>query len=144
MPVVEIDGKKLAQSAAIMSYIARKTLYRFGTVAKILRLIRMPDGSITIVIQGRSRFEVREFIQTEPYFKARVEKLHEELPHKREAQALLHSLKREAQEIVELSPNLPSEAQILLENINSLSFLIYFIATNLQLEVKDKSVLENL
>ena len=118
-----------------------KDLYRFGAMAKILRLLQMPDGTITIVIQGRSRFEVREFLQTEPYFEARVEKLMEDFPSKRDAHTLLHSLKREAQEIIELSPNIPSEAQIILKNVKSLSFLIYFIATNLNLEVSDKQVL---
>ncbi|MEM7039170.1 MAG: LON peptidase substrate-binding domain-containing protein, partial [Bacteroidota bacterium] len=118
-----------------------RDLFRFGTVARILKLIRMPDGSITIVIQGRARFEVEEFLAEEPYFRARVQKLPEEYPPKREAQAIIHSLKREAQEIVELSPNIPSEAQVVLQNINSLSFLIYFIASNLNLEVKDKQLL---
>jgi len=118
-----------------------KDLYRFGAMARILRLIRMPDGTITIVIQGRSRFEVREFLQTEPYFEARVEKLHEEFPTKRDNHTLLHSLKREAQEIIELSPNIPTEAQAVLKNVSSLSFLIYFIASNLNLEVQDKQVL---
>ncbi len=118
-----------------------KDLYRFGVMAKILRLLRMPDGTITIVIQGRSRFEVREFEQTEPYFVAQVAKLHEEFPSKRDIHTLLHSLKREAQEIIELSPNIPTEAQVILKNVKSLSFLIYFIATNLNLEVNDKQVL---
>lgn len=128
----------IAQRNSMIEDPKARDLFRFGTLARILRLIRMPDGSITMVIQGRSRFEVREFTQTEPYFKARVEKLHEDLPKQREGQVLMHSLKREAQEIVELSPNLPTEAQLLIENIKSLSFLIYFISSNLQVDIKEK------
>ena len=85
-------------------------LHRFGTMARILKLIRMPDGSITIVIQGRARFEVIEFVQDDPYFKARVQKLQEEYPTKKEAQALMRNLKRQAQQIIEISPNIPTEA----------------------------------
>ncbi len=118
-----------------------KDLYRFGVMAKILRLLRMPDGTITVLIQGRSRFEVQEFEQTEPYFVARLAKLLEEFPSKRDTHTLLHSLKREAQEIIDLSPSIPPEAQAILKNVKSLSFLIYFIATNLNLEVNDKQVL---
>jgi ATP-dependent Lon protease len=115
-----------------------KDLFRYGTAAQILKLIRMPDGSITIVIQGRSRFEVNEFLSEEPYFKATVTKLVEDLPGKRDAGALLASLKREASEIIEVSPNIPTEAQVVLNNITSLSFLVHFIASNLHLEVKEK------
>jgi ATP-dependent Lon protease len=118
-------------------------LFRFGTVARILKLIRMPDGSVTIVIQGRARFEVVEFLEQDPYFKAKVQKLPELFPARRESQALMRSLKEEAQSVIDLSPNIPSEANIVLNNINSLSFLVYFIASNLNVEVKDKqSILE--
>jgi ATP-dependent Lon protease len=118
-------------------------LFRYGTVARILKLIRMPDGSITIVIQGRGRFEVEEFLTAEPYFRAKVQKLPEIFPSKKESQALMRNLKREAQEIINLSPNLPSEANVVLNSINSLSFLVYFIASNLSIELADKqAVLE--
>ncbi|MBK9451264.1 MAG: endopeptidase La [Bacteroidetes bacterium] len=113
-------------------------MHRFGTMARILKLIRMPDGSITIVIQGRARFEVVEFVQEDPYFKARVNKLQEEYPTKKEAQALMRSLKRQAQQIIEISPNIPTEAQVVLQNISGLTFLVYFIVSNLNLEVTEK------
>jgi ATP-dependent Lon protease len=116
-------------------------LFRFGTLARIIKLIRMPDGSITIVIQGRARFEVGEFVQSEPFFKARVQKLQEEYPSKKEAQALIRNMKREAQKIIELSPNIPTEAQMVLQNISTLTFLVYFIASNLSLEILDKQAL---
>ncbi|MEM0997365.1 MAG: endopeptidase La [Bacteroidota bacterium] len=131
----------VAQRSLHIEDPAYKDLYRYGTMAQILKLIRMPDGSITIVIQGRSRFEVREWLDDEPYFKATVTKLDEKLPDGREADALMQTLKRQAGEIVELSPNIPTEAQVVLNNIKSVSFLIYFIASNLNLEVKDKQVI---
>lgn len=118
-----------------------KDLFRFGTVARILRLIRMPDGSITIVIQGRSRFEVQEFTQSEPFFKARVEKLEEEQPLGTEGEILLHSLKQQSLEIIDISPSIPTEAQVIIENIESLTFLIYFIATNLNLDIDEKQAI---
>lgn len=118
-----------------------RDLYRFGTVARILKLIRMPDGSITIVIQGRGRFEVIDFLEEEPFFKAKVQKLPELFPSRKEAQALMRNLKEEAQQVIDLSPNIPSEAQVMLSNFSSLSFLIYFIASNLNLEVKDKQAI---
>ncbi len=118
-----------------------KDLFRFGTMARILRMVRMPDGAITIVIQGRSRFEVKEFLSSEPYFTARVEKLEEQYPEEDEAEVIMHSLKREALEIIEISPAIPSEAQVLIENIESLTFLIYFIATNLNLNIDEKQVI---
>jgi ATP-dependent Lon protease len=113
-------------------------LYHQGTIARILKLIKMPDGSVTIVIQGRSKFEVNEFTATEPYFKAKITRLDEEYPPEDESKALIHSLKEEAGRIVDLSPNLPSEAHIALDNIDSLSFLIHFIASNLSIDVPGK------
>lgn len=113
-------------------------LYRMGTIARILKMIRMPDGSITIVIQGRSRIRIDEFFQSTPYFKAYISKMPEDEPSKKEGQALMRSLKAEANRIIEISPNIPSEAKIALQNINSLSFLVHFISSNLNLEVPDK------
>ena len=113
-------------------------LYRVGTIARILKMIRMPDGSITIVIQGRSRISIDEFIQADPYFRAHISKKPEQEPGKKEAQALMRSLKMEANRIIEISPNIPTEAKIALQNINSLSFLVHFISSNLNLEVPDK------
>lgn len=116
-------------------------LFRFGTLARILKLIRMPDGAITIVIQGRARFEVGEFTQVEPFFKARVHKLQEEHPTKKESQALIRNMKREAQQIIEISPNIPSEAAVVVQNITSLTFLVYFIVSNLNLDIADKQAI---
>ena len=116
-------------------------LYTTGTLARILKMIRMPDGSITIVLQGRSKFEVLEYTKTEPYFRAKVGKLVEHYPREDEARAMMYNLKEEAFQIIDLSPSIPTEAKIALENIDSLSFLTNFIASNLSLEVQEKQEL---
>ena len=118
-------------------------LYDIGTVATILKLIKMPDGSKSIVIQGKRRFRISEFEQTTPYFRAHVEPLTESVPKDKQIrlQALIRSVKELAIQIVAMSPNLPSEAAYAIENIDSPTFLIHFIASNLQVEVDDKQEL---
>jgi ATP-dependent Lon protease len=103
----------------------------------------MPDGSKSIVIQGKRRFEIDEFVQEDPYFRARVRPLNEHLEQTEEIelQALIRSIKELAIQIVAMSPNLPSEAAYAIENIDSPAFLIHFIASNLQVEVEDKQEL---
>ena len=113
-------------------------LYECGTLARILKLIKMPDGSITIVIQGRNRFRIHEYLNEDPYFIASIYKLQEIYPPQEEAKAIMYGLKEEASKIIDLAPNIPSEAKIALENIESLSFLANFIAANLNLEVEEK------
>ncbi|NNF03841.1 MAG: endopeptidase La [Rhodothermales bacterium] len=117
-------------------------LYEYGTVAGILKLIKMPDGSKSIVIQGKRRFRVTEYTQTEPYFRARVEPIVEDDQNDDvEIQARIRSIKELAIQIVNLSPNLPSEAAYAIQNIESPTFLIHFIASNLQISVEDKQAL---
>jgi len=114
-------------------------LFEYGTVASILKLIKMPDGTKSIVIQGKRRFRVSEYVQIEPYFTARVEPVVEDLSGEDiEIQARIRSIKELAIQIVNLSPNLPSEAAYAIQNIDSPTFLIHFIASNLQIEVEDK------
>ncbi|MGI9174779.1 MAG: endopeptidase La [Rhodothermales bacterium] len=117
-------------------------LYHHGTVATILKLIKMPDGSKSIVIQGKRRFHIDEFTQTEPYFRANVSPLIEDDDDSGvELQARIRSIKELAVQIVNLSPNLPSEAAYAIQNIESPTFLIHFIASNLQISVEDKQEL---
>jgi ATP-dependent Lon protease len=117
-------------------------LYQYGTMATILKLIKMPDGSKSIVIQGKRRFRVLEYVQTEPYFRARVEGIREEgTASNIELEARIRSIKELAVQIVSLSPSLPSEAAYAIQNIESPTFLIHFIASNLQIEVPDKQEL---
>lgn len=117
-------------------------LYEFGTVATILKLIKMPDGSKSIVIQGKRRFQVQEYLQVDPYFRARVLPIDEQVDiDSIELQARIRSIKELAIQIVHMSPNLPSEAAFAIQNIESPTFLIHFIASNLQVEVADKQKL---
>ncbi|MEM7659096.1 MAG: LON peptidase substrate-binding domain-containing protein, partial [Bacteroidota bacterium] len=113
-------------------------LHTIGTIAHILKMIKMPDGSVTIVIQGRARFGIDRFTSEEPFFKADIFRLSEEYPSPDQARALIYSLREEAYRIIDLSPSLPSEAKIALDNIEGLSFLTHFIASNLNLEVAEK------
>lgn len=114
-------------------------LYGFGTVASILKLIKMPDGTKSIVIQGKRRFKIREFVQEDPYFTARVDPIVEETQEENiQLEARIRSIKELAIQIVNMSPNLPSEAAYAIQNIDSPTFLIHFIASNLQIEVAEK------
>ncbi|MCB9045388.1 MAG: endopeptidase La [Chitinophagales bacterium] len=121
-------------------------VYHTGTVAKIVKQIKMPDGNTTIFIMGRMRFEVAEFTQTEPYFKANVNYIEDTFPKEDPAfDALIASLKDMSEQIAQLSPNLPNETSIVLRNIEHQSFLIHFISSNIsaKLEEKQKLLEEN-
>ena len=110
-----------------------------GTVAKIAKLIKMPDGGTTIIIQGRKRCKIEEVTTDDPYFKAKIKVLTEEvLKDDADFNAMVGSIKDLAGQIVNLSPNLPSEAAIILKNIENPSFLIHFVSSNLNCDIKDK------
>ncbi|WP_022834569.1 endopeptidase La [Salisaeta longa] len=129
----------VAQRTAEIETPTSEDLYRTGTVAEILKLIKMPDGSKSIVIQGKRRFQIEAFTQTEPYFRAQVAPMPEDpAPEHVEMQALIRSIKELAIQIVHKAPNLPSEAAEAIENIESPAFLIHFIASNLQVDVETK------
>jgi ATP-dependent Lon protease len=116
-----------------------KDLYEVGTVAQILKLIKMPDGSKSIVIQGKTTFKVEEFLQKDPYFKATVAPYRQEMDIEGvELDASIRSVKETAQKIVNLSPNIPSEASVAINNINSPNFLLNFISSNLNVSTSDK------
>ncbi|GAB2812655.1 endopeptidase La [Ferruginibacter profundus] len=113
-----------------------------GTVAKIVKLIKMPDGGTTIIIQGRKRFKIEEITTDDPYFKAIIKVLPEEnLKGDADFEAMVGSIKDLAGQIVGLSPNLPSEAAIILKNIENPSFLIHFVSSNLNSDIKEKQKL---
>lgn len=114
-------------------------LFRKGTVAQILKLIKMPDGSKSIVIQGKSIFEIDEFTQEKPYFRAKVNPIRHKMDLQGvELDASIRSVKETATKIVNLSPNIPSEASIAINNISSPTFLLNFISSNLQVSLSDK------
>ncbi|HYC85408.1 MAG TPA: endopeptidase La [Chryseosolibacter sp.] len=130
----------LAQKNAVAEEPGTEDLYRTGTVAKIVKMLVMPDGNTTIIIQGKNRFTVREFVQEDPYLTAHIELLSEPSLNinSKEARALVQSLKDAALKILKLNPEIPQEAQIALDNIASMSFLTHFLASNLNVEVADK------
>lgn len=115
-------------------------LYPVGTLARILKLLVLPDGNITIIIQGQSRFRVQELNQTTPWLAARVQYLGESFPERpnREVKALVGSLKDAAYRIIKLNPELPQEAQVALDNIDSPAFLLHFLSSNINAEVAQK------
>lgn len=115
-------------------------LNKIGTVATIIKILQMPDGNTTVIIQGKQRFKLIEEVQVDPYFKARVERFSEEKPKtsSKEFKALISSIKELALQIIQLSPNLPSEAGIAIKNIESPTFLVNFISSNLSLELEAK------
>lgn len=115
-------------------------LHAIGTVARILKMLRMPDGNTTVIIQGRQRMRLVELTATEPYLKAKISHSKDIKSRKndKEFEALIGSMKDLAQQIIQMSPNIPSEAAIALKNIDTPAFLINFIASNLNIEVAEK------
>jgi ATP-dependent Lon protease len=130
----------LAQKDPNIETPEEKDLNSIGTVAHVLKMLRMPDGNITAIIQGRKRFEIEEFVQTEPYFKANVNRLNEKRPEKNDKEfgALVDSVKDLALQIIEESPNIPSEATMAIKNIESPSFVINFVASNMNISLTEK------
>lgn len=114
-------------------------LYRIGVLSKILKLIKMPDGSITVIIQGKQKVLVKNYTQEEPFFKADVATiLEKDVVKSTEFDALLASIRDLAQKTISLSPNIPAEAAIMLKNIEQNSFLLNFIASNLNIKLNEK------
>lgn len=115
-------------------------LYRVGTMAHILKMLVLPDGNTTIILQGKKRFNVLNFTEDEPFIKARIETISENFPSKddRETTALISSLKEAATKILKLNPEIPQEAQIALDNIESASFLTHFLSSNINADTIEK------
>ncbi len=129
----------LSQSDGNIEEPQFKDLTQVGTVAKILKMLRMPDGSTTVILQGKLRFSVKELITEEPFFKAAVNVLTEsEVPTDKEFEATISSIKDMAGSVIKLSPNIPTEANLMLRNIESPNFLINFISSNLSIDLKEK------
>ena len=117
-------------------------LYKIGTVAKILKMLVLPDGNTTIIIQGQQRFELGEPVKEEPFLKAtfRILKESDEMSED-EINAITSSLKEAAYKVLKLNPEIPKEAQVALENIQSYTFLTHFLSSNINAEVSDKQKL---
>ena len=142
--------KKAYESNRIIGVVAQKNsqiedpgsedLFRIGSVAKIIKMLVLPDGSTTIIIQGKKKFEIDEYTQDEPFISARAHLITEKsLSMKgKENKALIQSLKDSASRILNLNPAIPQEAQIALDNIQNPNFLINFLASNLSVDVAEK------
>ena len=129
----------IAQKDTNIEDPSTKDLEDIGTVARIVKLIKMPDGGTTIIIQGKSRFQVETILTDEPYFRAKIKKLEEEeAPKDEDFKAYVANIKDLAADIVQLSPNIPTEASIILRNIENPAFLIHFVSSNLNTDIKDK------
>ena len=142
--------KKAYQGNRIIGVVAQKNalaeeptiedLYKTGTVARIIKMLVLPDGNTTIIIQGKNRFVIREYTQEEPYLTARIDLRPEPAlnANGKETLALAQSLKDAATKILKLNPEIPIEAQVALDNISSMAFLVHFLSSNLNVEVADK------
>jgi ATP-dependent Lon protease len=118
----------------------KNDIHTTGTVARILRVLKMPDGNITVILQGKKRFEIDEVTTEKPYIKATVKEVEEKRPgkHDTEFAAIVESIKELAIEIIKESPNIPTEATFAIKNIESQSFLINFVSSNMNLSVIEK------
>ena len=116
---------------------------KIGVVARILRVLKMPDGNTTVIIQGKKRFEINEVISEKPFLKAKIVEVPEARPAKDndEFSAIIESIKDLALQIIKNSPNIPSEASFAIQNIESPSFLINFVSSNMNLSVEEKQKL---
>lgn len=142
--------KKAYQGNRIIGVVAQKNplseepgiddLYKTGTVARIIKMLVLPDGNTTIIIQGKTRFSINEFVQEEPYLTAKVELLVDSVLDlkSKETTALSQSLRDAAAKILRLNPEIPQEAHVALDNIQSMQFLVHFLSSNLNVDVADK------
>ncbi|RYF83779.1 MAG: endopeptidase La, partial [Chitinophagaceae bacterium] len=132
----------VAQKDSNVEDPAAKDLEKIGTVAKIIKQIKMPDGGTTIIIQGKARFSIQSVVAEEPFFLAKIEGIEEEeAPNDADFEAYVANIKDIATEIIQLSPNIPSEASVILRNIENASFLIHFVSSNLTIDIKEKQQL---
>ena len=118
-------------------------VYKTGVVARILRVLKMPDGNTTVIIQGKKRFKIDEVIAEKPYMTASVKEVSEVRPDVKNAEfsAIIESIKELALQIIKGSPNIPTEASFAIKNIESPSFLINFVSSNMNLSVEEKQKL---
>ncbi len=132
----------LAQKQTNIDNPSMEDLEKTGTVAKIVKLIKMPDGGTTVIIQGKKRFSLDHFTSEDPFFRAKVTLVEDTLPVADENMAAyMANIKEIANQIIELSPQIPSEAQVILKNIENPSFLINFVSSNLNTELQEKQQL---
>lgn len=118
----------------------KNDIHAIGTVARILRVLKMPDGNITVILQGKKRFEIDAVTSEKPYMTATIKEVEEKRPGKHDTEflAIVDSIKEIAIQIIKESPNIPTEATFAIKNIESHSFLINFVSSNMNLSVNEK------
>ncbi|MEM9680756.1 MAG: LON peptidase substrate-binding domain-containing protein, partial [Bacteroidota bacterium] len=118
-------------------------IYKTGTVARILKVLKMPDGNTTVIIQGKKRFKIDQVVTEKPYFTATISDLPESKPEVDNAEfsAIIESIKDLSLDIIKQSPNIPTEASFAIKNIESNSFLVNFVSSNMNLAVEEKQEL---
>ncbi len=119
-------------------------LYQTGTIARIIKILKMPDGSITAILQGRNKFKVNQVVQEQPFISTNFEVIHDDEPKDDlEFNATISSIKDTAKRIIDLSPQIPQEAMMMLQNIKSSEFLLNFISSNINTpSLKKQDILE--
>ncbi len=117
-----------------------KDIHKIGTIARILKVLKMPDGNITVIIQGKKRFEIQNLVSESPYMTAKIKDVKEVVPNDKnvEFKAVIESIKDLSLEIIKQSPNIPSEASFAIKNIESNSFLVNFVSSNMNISVSEK------
>lgn len=145
--------KKAYRGKRVIGVVAQKNIkvedpgendiYKIGTIARILKLLILPDGNTTIIIQGKQRFEIEKINQLEPYLMATIRSIPEVFTevNKKESKAVVESIKETALKIMNLNPEIPQEAQVALENIDNPSFLTHFLSSNINANVDEKQKL---
>ena len=121
-------------------------IFKIGTVARILKILKMPDGNTMVVLQGKKRFEIESLVEEEPYLKAKVKEIVEAIPKSIDSEfnAIIDSIKDISLRIIKENPNLPTEASFAIKNIQSNSFLVNFVSSNLNLTTEEKQDLLNI
>ena len=117
-----------------------ENIFSIGTVAKILRVLKMPDGNTTVIIQGKKRFKIKSVVKTDPYIQATINSITDKNQKKSNSKftATIDAIKDIALKIIKENPNIPSEASFAIKNIHSSAFLINFVCSNMNITVKDK------
>jgi ATP-dependent Lon protease len=145
--------KKAYRDKKVIGVVAQKNMkvedpgendiHKVGTLARILKLLILPDGNTTIIIQGKQRFKIEKIIQKEPYLQAAIRSIPEEFPdiEKKESKAVIESIKDTAFKIMNLNPEIPQEAQVALDNLDNPNFLTHFLSSNINASVDDKQKL---
>ncbi|GAA4281895.1 endopeptidase La [Gaetbulibacter aestuarii] len=133
----------VAQKDETVENPSANEIYNIGTVARILRVLKMPDGNVTVIIQGKKRFKIDEVTSESPYMTATIQDLPEARPtlKNKEFSAIIDSIKDLALQIIKESPNIPTEASFAIKNIESNSFLVNFVSSNMNLTVSEKQSL---